>query len=433
MAIFNVANSTFQTHNKTLFESVFLSDIYGKPVSGANPTGMAVDAFGRMRVSTPLTLFDSNHRYSDNGQWATANTSTATYGFNTNGAFINLNVDTTADAEVIRETRKVFTYQPGKSLQILNTFVFNSAKTNLRQRTGYFGSTNGVYLELVNNTINFVERTSITGTVTELRFPQSIWNADKLDGSGPSGIILDLTKAQILFFDIEWLGVGTVRCGFVINGQFILCHSIHHANIISDPYMATATLPVRMEIKNTGTTSGNSTLKQICTSVISEGGYELSGLQAAVETPIGTPRELTTAGVYYPVISIRLKSSRLDAVAIITAVSILGIGNNARFNWKILTDTTLTSPSWQTTSEQSSVEYDLSATAVSGNNALTSGFTAATTQSAIPVSIDRNSLFKYQLTRNSLSNTANIITLAIASAASGDDVLASLDWEEISR
>jgi hypothetical protein len=62
---------------------------------------------------------------------------------------------------------------------------------------------------------------------SETVVPQTNWNIDKLDGTGISGITLDISKAQILWMDIEWLGLGTVRIGFVINGNlFTVIHSI---------------------------------------------------------------------------------------------------------------------------------------------------------------------------------------------------------------
>jgi hypothetical protein len=270
-----------------LYEVVKVQTCSGQPLEVTTVSGQAVsfttagtpagDAFGRARVSNPLTLFDSSHRYQDNGLWATATGVGSDATFDPNAGLVNLNVPTTSGAYVKRETKKVFSYQPGKSLLILTTFVMNPAKTNLRQRVGYFGSDNGLYLQLQNSTLSFVERSYVTGAATETVVNQSSWNIDKLDGTGPSGKTLDITKAQILWMDVEWLGLGTVRLGFVIDGVFVHCHSFHHANLITATYITTASLPLRYEIENLGTTAGASTLKQVCSTVISEGGYELRG------------------------------------------------------------------------------------------------------------------------------------------------------------
>jgi hypothetical protein len=415
-----------------------LSDPYGNRIGPANPSGMAVDAFGRARVTTPLTLFDSSHRYRDNGLWSTSNSAGTSYVFDQNEGLVKLNVTTGANQEVIRETIKVFSYQPGKSLQVLNTFVMQPPKTGLRQRVGYFGANNGIYLEQSNSNIYFVERSWNTGALVETRVPQSNWNVDTLLGNvntSPSHRTLDLTKAQILFTDIEWLGVGSVRCGFVIDGQLIHCHSFHHANFITSTYISTASLPIRYEIKNIGATSSNSVLKQICSTVISEGGYELRGSQQAIQTAIGSPRDLTTIGTYYPVISLRLKTSpdRLDAIAILTALSLLGITNNANYNWKVVTGGTTTGGSWVSAGTDSAVEYNLTGTSFAGGRTMASGFLNGSNQGSTPTDILKEALFKFQLERNGLTSTPFELTLTAAADTSGADIYASMDWEEISR
>ena len=248
MAQYRIDSHNYLPQEKTLFEVVMLADQYGNQVGPANPTGTAVDAFGRARVSMPLTLFDSSHRYRDNGLWVTSNSVNTSVTFAPNEGVVNLVVGTATSNSVIRETTKVFAYQPGKSLQIFNTFCMSPPQANLIQRVGYYGSNNGIYLEQSNNNIYFVQRSYTSGSVVETRVAQADWNADTLLGavdSSPSQKTLDLTKAQIMFTDIEWLGVGTVRCGFVIDGQIINCHSFHHANILTTTYITTASLPLR--------------------------------------------------------------------------------------------------------------------------------------------------------------------------------------------
>lgn len=438
MAQFRTDTSKYLNNCNTIFEVVMLADPYGNRIGPANPSGTAVDAFGRARVSMPLTLFDSSHRYRDNGLWSTSNTAGTTYAHTFHEGLVKLNVRTGVNQEVIRETTKVFSYQPGKSLQIMNTFVMNPPKTGLRQRIGYFGANNGVYLEQSNNNIYFVERSWNTGALVETRVSQANWNIDTLLGdvdSSPSHRTIDLTKAQILFSDIEWLGVGSVRCGFVIDGQLIHCHSFHHANFITSTYISTGSLPVRYEIKNIGATASNSTLKQICTTVISEGGYELRGAQQAIETAIGAPHDLTTAGTYYPVISLRLKATpnRLDAIVILTALSLLAITNNAYYNWKVVSGGTTTGGSWVSAGSDSAVEYNLTGTSFAGGRTMASGFLSGSNQGSTPTDILKEALFKFQLERNGLTSTPFELTLVAASATNGADVYASMDWEEISR
>lgn len=408
------------------------------------PSGTITDAFGRLRVSNPLTLFDSTHRFNDNGLWSSANTAgNSSVAFANNQSSIMLNVTTTANAEVIRETTKVFSYQPGKSLLIMNTFAMETPKANVRQRVGYFGAENGIYLENDGTTNYFVLRSNNTSTLVETRVPQSQWNIDKFDGTGYSSQTknsdhsagIDVSKTNILWMDIEWLGVGDVRCGFVVDGKLTVAHVFHNDNVNTMPYMTTASLPIRYEIKNTGITSSNSSMRQICSTVISEGGYGLVGMQQAVQTPIGLPVDLPVVGTYYPIISIRLKTSpnRLDAIAILSALSILGITNNSFYNWQVRANAVTSGGTWTSVGDTSSVEYKIDGGTITGGRVLASGFSGATNQSASPIDIPKDALFKFQLERDGLTGTPYELTLCATSSVSGADIYASMDWEEVTR
>lgn len=426
-------------------------DAIGRPIIRVNSStgnsyntvgnvNAGTDAFGRTRISQPFTLFDSSHRYRDNNLWNIHTAGdTATSTFNANAGLIEMTVGDGGDTadEVIRETTKVFSYQPGKSLLIMNTFCMAPAKTGLRQRVGYYGTANGMYLELDGTTLQWVERSSVTGVATESKITQGNWNVDPLDGTGASGITLDITKAQIQWMDIEWLGLGTSRMGFVINGQFVTCHVFHHANLIQSTYITTASLPLRYEIRQEGAggDSTTSTMKQVCSTVVSEGGYSLAGLQQAVTTPIATPYRLTSADTYYPVASIRLKASpdRLDAIVVLTALSFLSITNNSTVNWQLRASATTTGGSWVSAGIDSAVEYNLTGTSSSGGRILASGWIQGSNQGSSAIDLLKAALFAFQLERNTFTNTAFEFSLVAASDTALTDTYASLDWEEISR
>jgi len=132
----------------TLYEVVKVQTCSGQPLevttTSGNVTyiqagGTASDAFGRLRTSSPLTLFDSSHRYRDNGLWTTASGTGGTTTFDANAGLVTLNTTTASGSSIVRETTKCFSYQPGKSLLVMSTFVMDAAKTNLRQRVGYYG------------------------------------------------------------------------------------------------------------------------------------------------------------------------------------------------------------------------------------------------------------------------------------------------------
>ena len=434
--VVNGVNSFIQYKNKTYSVSETIASLVAasnitSPIEVTLPPTQS-DAFGRLRVSNPLTLFDSSHRFDDNDLWSTATATGGTAVFNADQGLVDISVTSASGSSVTRETIKVFAYQPGKSLLIMNTFVMAAPQAGLTQRVGYYGSSNGFYLEQAGTNIGFVERSVVTGSLENTFIPQEDWNGDKLDGTGASGYTLDLTKAQIYWMDVEWLGVGSVRMGFIIDGQFIICHTFNHANIISSTYITTASLPLRCEIFNTAATSTSSTLKQICSTVISEGGYELRGLQQAVGTPITSARALATAGTLYPMVSIRLKSTRLDGIVVATAVSIIG-NTSANYNWQVVAAGTTTGGSWVSAGANSSVEYNLTGTSFAGGRIIASGYFTATASTSVSVDILRAALLATQLERNGLTGTAYEFSLILTAGTNTETAFASIDWEEISR
>lgn len=426
----NVLRIYFNRLQSILGQLVANTDTLPVTIGGTN-----LDAFGRVRVSNPFTLFDSSHRFADNTLWATSTTGTAAATFSANEGLVDLTVGSASGDQVIRETIKVFSYQPGKSLLVMSTFVMGTAKASLRQRVGYYGAANGIYFERSGTTNYMVERSSVSGAVVDTPVAQANWNQDPLDGTGPSGLTLDSSKAQILYMDVEWLGLGTVRTGFIINGQFVPAHNFDHANLVSTTYITTASLPLRYEMTNLAATASASTLKQVCSTVISEGGYQLAGAQQAIGTAVNAPTTLTTAATFYPIISLRLKSTRLDAIVILTALSILGITNNANYNWQLVAGGATTAGAWVSAGTNSSVEYNLTGTAFTTGTGrvLASGFFQGSNQGGTSVDILKQSLFAFQLERQPFTATAYELTLICAAASNGDQVLASLDWEEISR
>lgn len=444
MAQYRKDLNQYLNQEKTLFEAVMIADQYGN-VTGANPSGMAVDAFGRARTSNPLTLFDSFHRYQDNGKIGTSNSAGTTVTHDANSSSIICSIGTANGQYVYRESSRVFAYQPGKSLQILQTYVMAPAQTGLRQRYGYFGTQNGVFIEQDGHNLYFVVRNNSTGTIQENRVAQADWNIDTLDGSNapgwsetlpsanrnPSGLRLDMSKAQIMFTDIEWLGLGTVRMGFVINGKFVHCHSFHHSNLVTGPYMGTACLPVRAEIENTAITGNTSNLRIVCTSVISEGGYELRGRPRTVGHSANAGYDLGSADTWYPVAAIRLKSEREDAIVIPKDIHMgAASASGSVVKYKIVVGANVSGGSWISAGSDSSVQYNINAASFTGGTDYVSGFLTITNQASTPISLG-DSVFKYQLERNSFTKSNTVFLIAAQTSKAGDDVYAAIDWEEI--
>jgi hypothetical protein len=387
------------------------------------------DMFGRTKVSEPFTLFDSTHRYTQNGDFSDVVGGTASSSHIEYQSTAALTVGTASGDYLYRESRRVFSYQPGKSMQIFQTFVLSPAKTNLRQRVGHFSTNNGTYLELDGSQLLIVQRTYSTGAVQETRVPQADWNVDKLDGSGPSDIVLDPSKTQILFLEYEWLGAGSVKVGFAIDGYFITAHQFNHANHIDRVYMTTATLPVRFEIENTGATSSSSTLKQICVSVISNGGYDKRTIPHIVSR--STPLTVGTAD--QPVVSIRMASGRTDSVIIPSGIAAIPTTADT-FIIRMYKNATIVGGTW-TLDPSGNVERNTTATSMSGGTVIGEYYVSGTNQATANLDIVDVANFQMQLGRTNASSVGGAVsdtfTLSAQVLSGTGDLVGSLSYYDL--
>lgn len=396
--------------------------------------GTYFDAFGRQRVSQPYTLFDSQNRYASDNQFSESTVNGASITYSANESAVLMSADTTSGSTAVRQSYRSFPYQPGKGLLVLQTFVMASARTNLRQRVGYFNTQNGVFFQQYNSTKSFVLRSYVTGSVSDARtVNQADWNGDKLDGTGASGVTLDTTKAQILWMDFEWLGVGSVRCGFIIDGQYIVCHTFENANNISNVYMTTAILPVRYEIEAVAAISSGATMKQICCSVMSEGGFEQTSIDHVARRTT-TFSNIDTAA-FYPIVSIRLASGRTGAVVLPNRTQFLPL-TSQNYEVALIKNTTLTGATWAATvPSDSNVDYDVAATAMTGGTIVQTDYVTST-GSGGTINTASTVTYNWDLQLGaSLTSVSDIYTLGVktVSGATKGDGVGSISFYDLTQ
>jgi len=396
-------------------------------VIGGGDGSTAYDAFGRLRVSNPLTIFDSKNVMSKNNLFDEALTGSGTVSYTANKSTVNLNVTTASGDKVIRQSKRVMSYQPGKSLLNLNTFVMQTPEADLKQKVGMFDANNGIFFMADGTTLKIVRRTYVTGSPADTEISQSSWNGDKLDGTGASGYNLSVDKASILFMDFEWLGMGAVRVGFVIDGKFITAHTFYNANSLTTVYMQTANLPIRYEIETTGTISGAAVLQQVCSTCIIEGGYAPEGIRQMIGTSqINAGVNLTTANTYYNIATIRIKSGRPYAVIIPSGLDVLNISNND-FEFGLFVNATPSS-AFSYTSFSDNVEYDLTTVDLTATGTrIAGGYMGGKTS---PFSIGDGFVFANQLGQT-ISGTSDTLTLGVRSGSANGDVSALLKWYDL--
>jgi hypothetical protein len=327
------------------------------------------DAFGRLRTSDPFTLGDYKHLYSIDPDFIDVKVGTgATIIFDQNQAAAILNSGISTNGLFIHQSKRYHHYMPGKSQLIFSSFTFGEPQQNVFKRTGYFDDRDGIFFEQEpNGTLNFVIRSFTSGIASDRKVPQSQWSKDKLDGTGPSGYTLNITKSQLFFTDFEWLGVGRVRCGFSIDGTNVTAHEFYNSNNLETVYMSNPNLPVRCEIRNTGTQVGaGGSFLQICATVMSEGGYTEAGREFSHVSPLRT----VGVGSTVPVIAIRLKNSFKGypnrATVKLEDISIISVGGNVKYEVVKIKNFVgfSTLGTWVSESDESVVEYNQTATGI---------------------------------------------------------------------
>ncbi len=411
----------------------------------------SIDAFGKLRVSNPYTLLDlripgisalsgastdfkSNELQLDN---KSSGSYTGTYAsskcvFNGSGT-----------GYYMTQSRNFCSYQPGKSLLFLASAIINPQNSTFTSRIGYFDSefttdpttptvNNGVFFEFTGGQM-YIELKN--NTLTSI--PQSSWNIDKMDGTGNSGLNLDFTKTQLFVIDMEWLGVGRVRFGFYAYGRIQYCHQITNINILTEPYTNNINLPISHCLIG-GTGSGS--LTQICSTVISEGGYNPLGRPFSVSNSEGGDAPVTVPTTEVPLLAIRGGGNNYYHQNIIpNNVSIIDTATNNSLIYRLRFYIAGNSPGTITWTDVNT-NYSVTQFAKSGN---ITGFTTANS-----IVLDQNYFYgRGAISFNSLSdifstnilqitanidNVSDILVLTCQKIGTGSTtVYSTITWQEL--
>jgi hypothetical protein len=395
--------------------------------------GPQVDAFGRLRISEPTTLFDYTAQYNSGTsvRWAEQTATGGSSSHLPNESAVQLSVTSSTGSKVIRQTRQYFRYQPGRSQVVIMSFVLGALKAGTRQRVGYFDANNGILLEQTGTVRNLVRRSSTSGSVVNDAVAQADWNVDKMDGTGASGITLDFSKTQIMIIDLQWLGVGRVRIGFDVDGQLYYAHQFLNANNLTVPYMSTANLPVRYELETTGSPGTSTTLKAICVAVMSETGFDFSRALHFTANRGITPQAVTTRR---PILSIRSKATfnslQNTIIAYLHEMTVTATSNDALI--ELVTGGTLTGASYSdVNTNECSIEYDVSASAISGGITLDSFYIVSGSAANRLVTEYQVRDFTNAILYETLNSVASPMSIVATSLNATANLTAAINWIEI--
>lgn len=395
-----------------------------------NPDGAETDPFGRLRVSNNHLLLSSQLTYDLLPLvWETSTVgglSSVVHLPNESSALLTAGV--TAGDKAVRQTKRYWLYRAGQGHSIAMTFAGLGQTTDYRKRVGYFDANNGVFLEVTGTEVALVLRTSTSGSPVDTRVLQDDWNGDKFKGSGPSGVTIDFAKAQILVIDLQWLGVGTVRVGFDVGG-LVYAHTFENSNLNPTVYMRSGSLPCRYEIECTSNSEGGASMRQICTSVVREGGNEEEGFLSSYTTSVATPLGATTTP--QSALSIRLRSSHIRGFLRPLSAELTNL-TSSKMRWEVVLNPTLTGAlTWANWGQSGQVSVTQLPYTIGSGHAIGSGSIASQGNSKLTIGAGLGLESVLGVAAN-IAGTSDIVSFIVESdSAVAQDLIAGFTYLEL--
>ena len=338
-----------------------------------------LDAFGKLRVSGATLLGEyifSSGTLSTQFSSILRNGGTVTW--DNNSRALVLTNTTANDSHTSHTSNTYHHYFPGSSQLFIGTFAMgDNGKPGLMREWGMFDDKNGFYFMQDEGVLGVGIRSNASGSIVNIFIPQEDWNIDKADGTGKSQMVLDVTKDNIYWIDVQWLGAGRVRYGTYYDGQRVVLHEYYHGNKFSVPVTAMGSLPVCVHQMNMTATGSTSEMRAWCMAMWTESNldvrttastalYSFSKTISVNDTYqyMGSlsPRELLPNGqpnrsLYWPT---EIEASGWDTVT----------GAPAIFELEIYAEPILSGLVWNPVSTSSTVDYDTSGSFIASGTAV---------------------------------------------------------------
>ena len=422
MAQWNKNEQDFLNQERSLFEVFNIADHWGnqtdwRPQFSDN---------NRLKVAPFQTVFFNTFQYGkETDVWDERIVGVATATHNVSSSNVVMQVGSTAGSKVIRQTKNVMRYIPGRGTTLAFAVRLDTPQVGIRRRFGLFDDNNGAYFEDDGGTYSYVLRSSTSGIVTETRVTRDDWNGEKFDGNGYTGVIADPTKQQMISINYEWYGAGKVQFNWLMKNETIASHTFENSNTLDKVWCSTPFLPIRLEIENVTGVAGTHYLYQGSNSLTQEGEPEKLGILVSIANPI-TGTTMPVANTFYPIVSIRLKSDELSAVMLLRSLQ-TATNDNTNIYWKLLENATNTGGTWVDHPDPNSfMQYNITQTATTGGTTLLNGFVVG--GGAALINIDDKAAI--QLGRSGIGTISDTYTLVCASPNTNKKALAVLNWIE---
>ena len=383
----------------------------------------------RRKISSYEIINFNTFQHGDDSEiWESIIAGNASSNYDGYMGMIRMDVGTDAGDSVIRQTRRVIRYTPGRENEISMSLLFTTPEIGIRRRFGVYDDFNGAFFEDGGDGIYYcVIRHNTTGGIVEHRVSRNDWNQDKLDGTGPSGLTADPTKIQLMVIEYEWYGTGQVEFKFVIGNNAIPIHKFNHGNVIDHTWSNTPFVPIRAEITNVIGTPGPHSFYVGSTSILAEGTVGPLGVEYNASSPITGKTTPTSANTFIPVVNIRMQGDKLNSCIIPLDFQAATLDNTGLF-YRIVLNPTLTGADWNPVGTGSFCDFDVLATAQTSGKILKTGYISANNQG---ITIPFTDKVLNQLGRTGGGTISDVISIEVATVNGNKDVFASLNWVEV--
>ena len=422
MAQWNKNTQDFLNQERSLFEVYQIADHWGEQTDWRP----SFSSGRRLKTSPYQTTFFNTFQYGlETDVWDQRITGIGSAVHNPDSSNIIMSVGITTGSKVIRQTKNVMRYIPGRAASLSFAIRLTTPTEGVRRRLGLFNETDGFFFEDDGGTYSCVIRNTSAGITTETRVTRDNWNGDKLDGTGWSQYTADADKIQMVNFDYEWYGAGQVGFNWVIGNEKINVHKFNTANEAIRPWSSTPFLPIRCEIENVTGVAGTHYMYQGSNSLIQEGNPNKLGVLVSYSSPI-TGKTMALANTFYPIISVRLKSNNLTGIVLPRSLQV-ATNDNTNVFWRLIENATITGGTWVDHPDPNSfIQANTTGTAVSGGRVVLSGFTVGGGANLIIIDPQAD----LQLGRSGIGTISDTYTLACASPNTNKAALAAFNWIE---
>lgn len=404
-------NGTSQTFSSQSINSV-ITPVHYLELGDNSP----VTAFGEVSTSHLHQQVDLKFPY---GVLSNQVTSTVTGSGTVTGASSMAVLSTTAatNSSAKIESKKVSRYTAGIGIVTRFTAMFTAGAANSTQYIGIGDDTQGFFVGYNGTSFGINRRSSSSDNFVA----QASFNVDTLDGTGPSGMIIDKTKLNIFQIKYQYLGAGNVD--FYVeepnSKKYILFHRIKYAGANIAPSLENPTMPLYAKVVNT-TNNTNIVLKTASMGAYSEGENEENGLRYAISnSKSGITTETNVITLKNPT-TFNGVTNRTPVLVDYMSIATDGSGNNTIGVRAVINTTLGGSPSYTDISTNLSVmQYDTAGTTLTGGKLV------------LPTRVARNNQVREGLTGYGIILYPGDTFTVSASSATSVAVDVGLSWREL--